>query len=177
MAAQVKPGGSLILVEGYRDGFDALNDLRARVNLPPVEPAQINFYSRLDEILPMLHEHFDITHEYHLGNYDYLTRVVYPQLVGPENVTHNTEMHDRLAALRGSTIPMSSSLCREFVDLCCASGKVKARYIGNLRCGAPMPRIVYNARKAIYHEAVRNRPGKWTILERALRQRPGASSR
>jgi SAM-dependent methyltransferase len=99
MTAQVKSGGSLILVEGYRDGFKALDELRARVNLPPIEPAKFNFYSRLDQVLPLVQPSFDITHEYHLGNYDYLTRVVYPQLVGHENVTHNTDMHNRFAAV------------------------------------------------------------------------------
>lgn len=99
MTALVKPGGTVILVEGYQDGFKALNELRAQVGLPPLEPAKINFYSRLDQILPLLQTNFEITHEYHLGNYDYLTRVVYPQMVGPENVTHNTDYHDRLQKL------------------------------------------------------------------------------
>jgi SAM-dependent methyltransferase len=99
MTARVKPGGSFVLVEGYQDGFRALDALRARINLPPIVPASFNFYSRLDQVLPLVQQDFDITHEYHLGNYDYLTRVVYPQLVGPDNVTHNTEMHDRFAAI------------------------------------------------------------------------------
>jgi ubiquinone/menaquinone biosynthesis C-methylase UbiE len=99
MSALVKPSGNLILVEGYLDGFRALDKLRSSVNLPPIEPAKINFYSSLDQILPLVAANFEITHEYHLGNYDYLTRVVYPLLVGPDKVTHNTEFHDRLHVL------------------------------------------------------------------------------
>ena len=99
LTALVKPGGTFILVEGYTDGFRALNDMRAKVELPPVTPAKINFYCDLDQILPLLKPTFEVTHEYHLGNYDYLTRVIYPLMVGPENVTHNTDLHEKLQLL------------------------------------------------------------------------------
>jgi SAM-dependent methyltransferase len=99
LAGRVKAGGLLILVEGYRDGFAALDELRGRVGLAPVQPAAINYYSRLDQVLPLVAGAFEVAHEYHLGGYDYLTRVVYPLVVGADRVTHNTELHERLGRL------------------------------------------------------------------------------
>ena len=90
----VKPGGLFILVEGYQDGFRNLNVLRNQLSLPDLEPAKINYYSQLNQILPLITSEFKTLHEYHLGSYDYLTRVVYPRLVGQANVTHNTETHE-----------------------------------------------------------------------------------
>src|SRR5258705_10014414 len=71
-------GGRLILVEGFSDGFSSLNELRAKVSLPPLEPARINFYSALRALLPDLEQQLYLVDEFHLGAYDYLTRVVYP---------------------------------------------------------------------------------------------------
>jgi len=45
MANPLRPGGKLILIEGYRDGFEALSAARRTVGLPELVPASINFYS------------------------------------------------------------------------------------------------------------------------------------
>ena len=93
------PGGRLILVEGFTDGFSSLNELRAKVDLPPLEPARINFYSSLQALLPDLERELNLVDEFHLGAYDYLTRVVYPLMIRPEPARHNTEFSERSAAL------------------------------------------------------------------------------
>jgi len=103
----VRLGGLLILAEGYRDGFETLGTLRAAVGLPPLEPAAINFYSRLDEIRPDLQDGFDEVGEFHLGMYDYLTRVVYPLVAGPDNVRHNTVFSERCHSLASVLNPDS----------------------------------------------------------------------
>jgi len=99
MASLTKPGGLLILAEGYTDGFQALNDLRAEVELPAIQPAAINFYSSLADLQPTIDESFDLEDTFHLGAYDYLTRVLYPLVVGPENATHNTNFSERCSEL------------------------------------------------------------------------------
>ena len=99
MAALTRPGGLLILAEGFVDGFDALNGLRRDVELPPLEPAAINFYSRVDELRPALDEAYEPVDTFHLGSYDYLTRVLYPLVVGPENARHNTNFSERCSEL------------------------------------------------------------------------------
>jgi SAM-dependent methyltransferase len=93
------PEGRLVLAEGFSDGFASLNELRATVSLPPLEPAPINLYSPLQALLPDLERALHLVDEFHLGAYDYLTRVVYPLMIWPAVPTHNTEFSERSSAL------------------------------------------------------------------------------
>ena len=95
----VGANGLLILVEGFRDGFERLSALRTAVGLPPLEPARINFYSALSDLVPELTRDFAVEEDFHLGAYDYLTRVVYPVVAGHENVRHNTVFSERCSTL------------------------------------------------------------------------------
>lgn len=99
MAELTAPGGLLILAEGFTEGFEALSELRATLHLPPIEPASINVYSSLDDLLPELERTFELEDTFHLGAYDYLTRVMYPLVAGPANVRHNTNMSERCSDL------------------------------------------------------------------------------
>ena len=92
-------GGRLILVEGFTEGFDSLTRLRQQIGLPPVEPAKINFYSAVDDLLPHVQPDFEIEETFHLGAYDYLTRVLYPLIVGPENAKHNSVFSEKCQQL------------------------------------------------------------------------------
>ena len=96
----VNPGGLLILAEGFVEGFTELNALRAKVGLPKLQPAPINVYSRQPDVLGAIRPaDFELVAEFHLGMYDYLTRIVYPLIAGPENVRHNTVFSERSEAL------------------------------------------------------------------------------
>ncbi|CAI4032666.1 Class I SAM-dependent methyltransferase [Nitrospira tepida] len=95
----LKPGGLFILAEGFREGFAALSELRQRVGLPPVQPASINVYSAQEELLPFFRAGYEPVDEFHLGSYDYLTRIVYPLIVGAENAKHNTVFSEKCAQL------------------------------------------------------------------------------
>ncbi len=99
IARWTKSGGRLILVEGYLDGFIALNELRQRSGLPPFEPAAINTYSPFSDLRPTIAEFFEIVGEWHSGMYDILTRIVYPLLVGAEKATGPGEFHERIGPL------------------------------------------------------------------------------
>lgn len=99
IAAMLRPGGRLILVEGYKDGFETLNELRQQVGIPAMKPAAINFYSYLCDLRPVLEEYFEVHDAFHTGLFDLLTRVVYPTLVGAEKATGHAEFHERLEPL------------------------------------------------------------------------------
>lgn len=99
LAALTRPGGRLILAEGFTDGFDALNAVREDVGLPAITPAPINFYSPLSELLEVVEQWYELEETFHLGAYDYLTRVLYPLQVGHENATHNTNFSERCSEL------------------------------------------------------------------------------
>jgi SAM-dependent methyltransferase len=99
MSSLLEPGGKLILVEGYVEGFEALSELRNELDLGSVTPASINYYSRLSDFMPVVERDFELTDTFHLGAYDYLTRVMYPMVAGPDNVKHNTVMSERCVQL------------------------------------------------------------------------------
>jgi SAM-dependent methyltransferase len=99
MTQGTKPGGVLILAEGFTEGFDALNALRSQVGLADLQPAAINFYSSVDDLRPEWERDFELEDTFHLGAYDYLTRVVYPHVAGEENVRHNTNFSERCSEL------------------------------------------------------------------------------
>jgi SAM-dependent methyltransferase len=99
MTDATRRGGLLILAEGFTDGFDELNRLRAAVGISPLQPAEINFYSAVGDLEPEWQPHFELEATFHLGAYDYLTRVVYPQVAGETNVRHNTNFSERCSEL------------------------------------------------------------------------------
>jgi SAM-dependent methyltransferase len=118
MTDVVAPGGRLILAEGFTDGFGGLDELRIAVGLPAITPAAINFYSSTTDVLSVLERAFDVEETFHLGAYDYLTRVFYPLLVGPEKAKHNTvfsEQASKLARHHNPTSFESLSRMRGFV--------------------------------------------------------------
>lgn len=105
MANCLRPGGSLILVEGYLDGFDALNELRRQTGLPNMKPAAINFYSHMAELQSEIEQHFAVSATWHSGMFDVLTRVAYPLIVGPQNALGPSEFHDRILPLARALNP------------------------------------------------------------------------
>ena len=96
IAHWLKPGGKLILVEGFRDGFDALNRLRADCGISALVPAAINHYSYLAELSPVIDRCFDRGGEFHTGMFDFLTRVVYPRLAGADHIDEAAEFHRKI---------------------------------------------------------------------------------
>lgn len=92
----VKTGGKLILIEGFSDGFEAIDMLRKKVGLSSLKPASINFYSKLSEFMPMLEKEFILKNDFHSGCFDFLTRVVYPMLAGEENATGHSDFHEKI---------------------------------------------------------------------------------
>jgi ubiquinone/menaquinone biosynthesis C-methylase UbiE len=107
MTSLLKANGTLILAEGFNEGFRALSRLRADVGLEPLSPARINYYSDLSDLMPHLEASYDVTDTFHLGAYDYLTRVMYPLVAAPEEPTHNTVMSERCVKLARAFNPDS----------------------------------------------------------------------
>jgi|SRR5687768_10454252 len=100
MTRLLKPGGELILVEGFTEGFDQLNAVRQAAGLDPLRPAAINFYSPLADWRVIFSKDFDVVATFNTGCFDFLTRVVYPALVGVDRATGPAEFH-------GKTLPIA----------------------------------------------------------------------
>lgn len=105
MRKALKPGGKLLLIEGYSDGFEKLNFLRKSAGIEPFNPASINYYCELGEMREFLEGNFNIAAEFHTGCFDFLTRVVYPSLVGSSNATGHSEFHTKILPIARSYNP------------------------------------------------------------------------
>lgn len=99
IAGRLRPGGRLILVEGFRDGFEALSKVRTAAGLSPLRPAPINFYSSLAELMPEILEHFAVANTWHSGLFDLLTRVVHPLVNGEDAAQGPGSFHASIAPL------------------------------------------------------------------------------
>ena len=106
MAKMLRKGGRLILIEGYRDGFDAINEARKAIGLAPANPAAINHYCYLAELMPTILECFEIEQTWHSGMFDFLTRIVYPQLVGADKAMEPGAFHKTIEPIvRANALP------------------------------------------------------------------------
>jgi SAM-dependent methyltransferase len=99
LARWTKPGGTLLLVEGFVDGFEGLDAVRDKAGLPTLRPAKINFYSRVADLMPVITQHFELIERWNSGMYDLLTRVAFPLLVGPENAGQPSDFHEKVLPL------------------------------------------------------------------------------
>jgi SAM-dependent methyltransferase len=106
IAGMLRRGGRLVLVEGFRDGFDAINAARREIGLALANPAPINFYCYVRELIPTILEYFVIERTWHTGMFDFLTRVVYPQLVGADKAVEAADFHSKIEPIvRANTLP------------------------------------------------------------------------
>jgi ubiquinone/menaquinone biosynthesis C-methylase UbiE len=105
MLVSLKPGGRLLLIEGYIDGFEELNRLRKKSGIDPLAPATINYYSLLGEMKVFLEKDFEFQDNFHTGCFDFLTRVVYPSLVGAANATGHSDFHRKVLPVAKSYNP------------------------------------------------------------------------
>jgi SAM-dependent methyltransferase len=91
-----RPGGLVILIEGFADGFQALGELRRSLGLPTLVPASINSYCAVSDIQDLLDGGGESVATFHTGTWDVLTRVVLPLIAGPENVQGVGPFHSAL---------------------------------------------------------------------------------
>ncbi len=96
MLSWVAPGGLLILIEGFTDGFEALSSLRKSLGLPAVVPAAINTYCSVADVADLLAAGGETVATFHTGTWDVLTRVVLPLVAGPDSVSGVGPFHSPL---------------------------------------------------------------------------------
>lgn len=92
----VKPGGKLVLIEGFQEGFENLNTLRLATNIATLSPASINYYSTKKELLAQVPKSVSIVDHFHTGTFDFLTRIIYPALVGADKASGPSEFHEKI---------------------------------------------------------------------------------
>ena len=113
MARMIRTGGHLILIEGFRDGFDFISSTRKNLGLSELQPAKINYYSYTKDLMPTILQDFEIKETWHSGMFDFLTRVVYPQLVGADRANEPGEFHHKIEPIvRFNALPDLSAFAR-----------------------------------------------------------------
>jgi SAM-dependent methyltransferase len=99
IASVIEPGGRYIFVEGSRDGRKNLNALRQTVGLEAMPPVWHNVDFDLNATLDYLENFFEIEENLNLGIYDYISRVVHPLLVYPEQPKYDAKINEVAAKL------------------------------------------------------------------------------
>lgn len=100
LASCVKPSGLLLISEGWEDGMQGLNLMRARANLPPIKVVDYNLMMRRSAFEGEVRRYFDVVDYASLGLYLFLSRVVQPMLVAPAAPRHDHELNRIAASLQ-----------------------------------------------------------------------------
>ncbi len=98
IAATVRPGGLLLISEGWQEGMDGLNLRRTRAGLAPIQVVRYNVLMGRQAFETEARRHFEILDYVSLGFYLYMSRVFQPLLVAPESPRHDHPVN-RVAAL------------------------------------------------------------------------------
>ena len=83
----------------HKDNVNFLIQEMKKVGIEKLQPASINYYSPLSEMRAYLDQGFATTAEFHTVCFDFLTRVVYPTLVGAKNATGHSDFHQKILGI------------------------------------------------------------------------------
>jgi SAM-dependent methyltransferase len=97
LAAVLRPGGLLLLTEGFDDGIDGLNNVRTELGLGAIRTVDYNCNFRRAAFEHAVARWFDIVELRDYGLYLLLSRVFHPLAVAPEEPKHDS-MLNRVAA-------------------------------------------------------------------------------
>ena len=94
----LKPGGTLVLMEGTFDGTERLNFYRRAFGLAEIDPSGrdrlLTLKFRERELLDYADSFFELQRTKRFGMYYFLTRIVQPLLVAPEPPSYDHPLND-----------------------------------------------------------------------------------
>lgn len=111
LAACVRPGGLLLISEGWSDGLAGLNLRRQRVGLPAIAVAPYNQLIERGRFEAEARQYFTLQAYHCLGTYLYVSRVLQPLLVAPAQPKHNHPLN-----AVASLVQRSGACADEFLD-------------------------------------------------------------
>lgn len=94
----LKPGATLVLMEGTFEGLERLNFYRRMFSLPEIDPAgrdrlyTLKFHEQ--QLLSFMAPRFDLLRIQRFGMYYFLTRIVQPLLVAPEQPRYDHRLNE-----------------------------------------------------------------------------------
>jgi ubiquinone/menaquinone biosynthesis C-methylase UbiE len=93
----LKPGGTLVLMEGTFDGLERLNFYRRQFGLDEIEAGgrdrllTLKFHER--ELLDFVQPYYELVRTQRFGMYYFLTRIIQPLLVAPDPPSYDHELN------------------------------------------------------------------------------------
>jgi ubiquinone/menaquinone biosynthesis C-methylase UbiE len=94
----LKPGGVLVLMEGTFEGLDRLNKVRKSMGLDDIAPdgrdRLITLKFHEEELLNFIRPFFLLENTHRFGMYYFLTRIVQPLLVAPEQPKYDHKLNE-----------------------------------------------------------------------------------
>ena len=90
----LKPGGRLLFIEGSENGLIELNKLRDRVGLPPIITVDYNHNFNEELLIQTVEDDFDIVAIHKFGVYDFISRIIHPMLVYPNEPAYNAKINE-----------------------------------------------------------------------------------
>ena len=111
IARAVKPGGLFVMLEAFWTGLNNLNEARAELSLPKIDPPWHNLFFYEDQTRELLAEYGCSFREENpfLSGYYFGSRVILPALLPPgKSVTSKSKLNDYFCALppAGDFCPM-----------------------------------------------------------------------
>lgn len=97
------PGGTFLMLECLDQGLEAINDLRAQMDLDPLKMPWHNHYLNLDQLLTTLQPLFEVKAQQDFSMYYLLTRVLNPSL-GLEHTDPISRQLDQAARRMQATL-------------------------------------------------------------------------
>lgn len=98
IARVLKPGGTLVLMEGTLDGIERLNNWRVRFGLSEIDAAGrdrlITLKFREAELLAYVRQIYELQRIQRWGMYYFITRIVQPLLVAPEKPSYDHKLNE-----------------------------------------------------------------------------------
>jgi cyclopropane fatty-acyl-phospholipid synthase-like methyltransferase len=91
---KLKPGGSLIIAEISAQGMNNVNELRKIHDLPPMQSRWHNLHIDEDIVFPEVNKIFEIKKIKRLGTFYYISRVIHPLLVYPDEPSRQAKIND-----------------------------------------------------------------------------------
>ena len=91
---RLKPNGSLIIVEQSKEGIDRLNNIRKEFGLKPLKIRWCNLPIEEKSIFPKIEKLFKMKTIKRLGTFYYISRVIHPALVFPDEPKPNTKINE-----------------------------------------------------------------------------------
>jgi ubiquinone/menaquinone biosynthesis C-methylase UbiE len=94
----LRPGGTLVLLEGTFDGLERLNFFRHQFGLEEIEAGgrdrllTLKFHER--QLLDFVAPHFELLRVQRFGMYYFLTRIVQPLLVAPDPPSYDHRINE-----------------------------------------------------------------------------------